>query len=85
VPDAFGIALVLAAVGDQRSIARLEASLEEQRADELEEPRLEALRRAIPAARGLPLMRQLALGKPGRVILDYLDVWSLAVTVTPCR
>jgi hypothetical protein len=46
---------------------------------------LEALRGAIPAARSLPLLRLLAIGAPGRVVLDYLDVSCAAVHIEPCR
>ena len=39
---------------------------------------------SIPAARSLPLLRQLARREPGRVTIDYLDVQQLAVEVAPC-
>ena len=45
---------------------------------------LEALRIAIPAARGLPLLQAIAQQKNQRVILDYLDNTRLAVEVTAC-
>ena len=51
----------------------------------MQDSRLEALRAGIPAARALPLLRQLALGEPGRVVLEYLDVHRVAVDVMPCR
>jgi hypothetical protein len=85
VPDAFGIALVLTPDLGERSAARLEAALDAGAPDTLEDSQLEALRRAVPAARALPLIRQLALGEPGRVVLEYLDVCNLAVEVVPCR
>jgi hypothetical protein len=85
LPDAFGIALVLAPGSDHRSAARLEAALDAGEPDVLEDSRLETLRRAVPAARAIPLLRRLALGEPGRVILDYLDARSVAVEVMPCR
>ncbi|MGD0493311.1 MAG: beta-ketoacyl synthase chain length factor [Steroidobacteraceae bacterium] len=85
VPDAFGIAMVLTPGCDERSSARVEVALDDGPADTLHDSRLEALRRAIPAARSLPLMRQLALREQGRVILEYLDVCHLAVGVAPCR
>ena len=44
---------------------------------------MEALRRAIPAARALPLLRLLA-ARAGRAILEYLDVSRIAVQVDPC-
>jgi hypothetical protein len=84
VPDAFGMALVLTPSRNDRSAARIEAALEAAPADVLQDSRLEALRRTIPAARSLPLIRQIALGEQGRTILEYLDVWNLAVDVAPC-
>jgi hypothetical protein len=66
------------------SIARIEVALTEETADKLEDPELEALRIAIPAARSLPLLRLLALRLNGRVILDYLDVSRAAVQIEPC-
>jgi hypothetical protein len=45
---------------------------------------LEALRTSIPAARSLPLLRQLAVRKTGVVYIEYLDGRSVAVEVDPC-
>jgi hypothetical protein len=45
---------------------------------------LEALRASIPAARSLPLLRQLAAREPGVVNIEYLDGRSLMVEVDPC-
>jgi hypothetical protein len=45
---------------------------------------LESLRLAIPAARSLPLLRQLAHGAAGLTVLDYLDVSRVVVKVEPC-
>jgi hypothetical protein len=84
IPDALGVAMVLAPERDARSVARIEATLTDEACDTIAEPRLEALRRAIPAARSLPLLRLLASGAPGRAILDYLDVSRLAVQIEPC-
>jgi len=39
---------------------------------------------ADAAARALPLLRLLAMGAPGRAILDYLDVSRAAVQIEPC-
>jgi hypothetical protein len=85
VPDAFGAALVLTPQREPRSLARLEARLVEERPDALADPGLEALRRSIPAARGLPLLEALARGARARCVLEYLDAWSLAVEVEPCN
>lgn len=51
--------------------------------DTLNDESLETLRRAVPAARGLPLLRQLALGRAGRVALDYLDGLSIEIAIEP--
>jgi len=85
IPDAFGIALVLAPEQRASSIARIAISFTESAPDKLIEPQLETLRLSIPAARGLPLLRQLALRERGRTTLDYLDDTGLAIEVSPCR
>jgi hypothetical protein len=70
IPDAVGVAI--------------EVALTEESADKMTDPELEALRAAVPAARSLPLLRLLAGGVAGRVVLDYLDVSRAAVQVQPC-
>jgi hypothetical protein len=85
IPDAFGIAMLLVPERNARSLAKLEISLSDLAADTLSDAGLETLRLAIPAARGLPLLRLLAAGSPGVAILDYLDVARVAVSVEPCR
>lgn len=85
VPDAFGAALVLTPELEPESLARIGAALTDERADTLPDPRLEALRAAVPAARSLPLLSQLAAGATGRVVLDYLDPWRAGLEVHPCR
>ncbi len=84
VPDAFGAALVLTPQRTPTSIARIGATLEEAPLDTMADPSLEALRQTIPAARCLPLLEQLALGRAGRVVLEYLDVSRIVVQVEPC-
>ncbi len=76
IPDAFAIALLLSreeAFTERRALAQLRFSLTEQAASVLKQPELEQLRRQIPAARGLPLLEQLAQRRSGCVALDYLD------------
>ena len=46
---------------------------------------LEDLRRGNPAARSLPLLRQVALAESGSITLPYLDDRLLRVDVEPCR
>ena len=84
IPDAFGMALVLAPQGRERAIGKITVSLVDADADRLDDAALESLRMAIPAARGLPLLRALALRQEKRVVLDYLDGTRLAVDVAPC-
>ena len=84
IPDTFGVALVLSASRGVRSIAGIDAHIDTEPADTLADPRLEALRTAIPAARALPLLRSLAAREASRVSLDYLDDTRLTVKLTPC-
>jgi len=90
IPDAFGIALVLAPRVSERSLAQITVDLTRASADRLDDPALESLRTAIPAARGLPMLRSIALAQDDhlaqhrQVVLDYLDDTRLAVSVAPC-
>lgn len=88
IPDAFGVGLLLSPVRGERSLARLQldadACLTPQPPDRLEDTLLEQMRRAIPAARCLPLLRTLAQGGRQTVTLDYLEGLQLAVEVSPC-
>jgi hypothetical protein len=85
LPAAFGIALALMPKPSAQSLARIQLSVCDDTPDVLADPELEALRRAIPSARGLPLLQALAKGGAGRVVLDYLAPLRLAVAVEPCR
>jgi hypothetical protein len=84
IPDPFGVALVLTPAREAHSLARIEATLSDSAYDRLSNPELEALRAAVPAARSLPLLRLLALGAPGRTVLEYLDTAHAAVQIEPC-
>jgi Beta-ketoacyl synthase, N-terminal domain len=84
IPDALGVAMILTPERGAGSLARIEATLTEEVCDKMIDSHLEELRVAIPAARALPLLRLLATGASGRVVLDYLDVSRIAVQVEPC-
>lgn len=84
LPDAFGTALVLSPTQSVRSLARVSVELTQTPVNTLEDPALEALRTAIPAARCLPLLRLLARSESGVTVLDYLDVARLRVSVDAC-
>ena len=83
LPAAFGIALALMPERSAQSLARIELSLVDAAPDALAESELEALRRAIPCARGLPLLQAVARGSSARVVLDYLAPLSLAIMIEP--
>jgi len=85
IPSAFGIALALMPARSAQSLARIEAGPTDDTPGTLAEPGLEALRRVIPAARGLPLLQALAQACNGRVVLEYLAPLSLAVEIEACR
>ena len=84
VADALGIALVLAPQRSAKALAKITVSLTDAGADRLDDAALEALRVAIPAARGLPLLRAIALRQDRNVVLDYLDSARLAVETALC-
>ena len=84
LPDAFGIALVLAPQRSAQTLAHISVSLTDASAHPLDDTALENLRRAIPAARGLPLLRAITLRQNQVVVLDYLDNTQLAVTIALC-
>jgi hypothetical protein len=97
IPEAFGVAFVLApvaasaasAVGsapwpNDGSLGRLTLSFSDSPADRMRDAALESLRASIPAARSLPLLYQLAVRKPAVVNIDYLDGRCIAVEVDPC-
>jgi hypothetical protein len=85
IPDAFGVAMLLAPARGATSIARLAVTASDQRADRLTDTGLERLRHSIPAARSLPLLGLLAREEAGRVSIGYLEEAALLVEVSACR
>src|SRR5713101_2889145 len=81
IPDTFGVAMVLTPERRASSLARVHAALSELECDRFADPDLEALRRAFPAARSLPLLRLLAARNSGTAILEYLDVSRVEVGI----
>jgi hypothetical protein len=82
IPDAFGVALLLAAPGTVADLPQLQLTLTDASAATMEDAGLESLRASIPAARSLPLLERLAQRRAGMVVLDYLDSARLAVEMT---
>jgi hypothetical protein len=85
IPDAFGVAMVLAPLDALASEARITATLTDAPAESMPDARLEALRATIPAARSLPVLCKLARQESGRVVLDYLEEQRMAVEVSAWR
>jgi hypothetical protein len=81
IPDAFGIALLLIPLQASSDLARLRLDLTDAAPARLANAQLEALRVAIPAARGLPLLECLANKRQASVVLDYLDNTRLLAQV----
>jgi Beta-ketoacyl synthase, N-terminal domain len=82
VPDAFGVALVLAPQQSASTLARVDARLTDAPATVLGAAELEAMRQAIPAARALPLLDALAQGRNSSAVLDYLQDVRLHLDVS---
>jgi hypothetical protein len=100
IPDAFGVAMVLAPVSahmpapaahassDAREAPApfiITAALTDDSADLMTDAQLEVMRATIPAARCLPLLSKLARQEHGRVVIDYLDEQRLSIEVSPWR
>ena len=85
LPDAFGVALLLAPRPGTGAHARITVSLTDAPAEPLPEGPLEALRTCAPAARSLPLLRHLARAQSGGVVIDYLDNLRMHIEVSACR
>ena len=84
VPDSFGVGLVVAPAAATAAVGGgpiISVSMTHDAPTMLPDANLESLRRAIPAARALPLLALLAGEESGRVVLEYLDDVSLAVEV----
>jgi Beta-ketoacyl synthase, N-terminal domain len=84
IPDSLAVALLLRRTASARSLARLSATLGTEVPEQLENTQLETLRRQVPAARALPLLRQLARGGHSSTRLEYLPPLSLQLQIEPC-
>jgi Beta-ketoacyl synthase, N-terminal domain len=86
ITAAFGMALVLTPRQTEKSFASIEVNFVSGKTQEttMQSAGLEALRRGIPAARALPLLAALAIGKPAQISIAYLEDNHLNIRVTPC-
>jgi len=81
LPDSFALALVLAPSAGEAGLARLSLQLGDETPNDCAHGGLDALRTAVPAARGLPLLQSLARGGRYSMVLEYLDGVALKVEV----
>jgi len=81
LPDAFGMALALGAVEGEGSGARIAVDFTHAAPSRIPDHALERLRRAIPAARSLPLLVALARGESAQPVLEYLVDLALQVNI----
>ena len=81
IADSFAVALSLAAPASGRG-PLLEVEMGRGTPRAMDDASLEALRRAIPAARALPLLALLAGGDSGEAVIEYLDAVTLHVRVS---
>ena len=81
ITDCAGVALILVPENDDAAAARITVTLGHAPPETLNAMALEALRRAIPAGRALPLLKALADQTKRRVVLDYLDDLQLLIDV----
>lgn len=81
IPHPFALGLVIHSNKTAASKAALTISMSRDAVDTLPDEQLEALRLSVPAARSLPLLQLLAAQSSGRVVLDYLDPFNLAIEV----
>jgi hypothetical protein len=77
LPDAFGIALLIAPRGSRPALAALSLQLGDETPTPCSDEALDGLRHAIPAARGLPLLQSLTLGGPSSLVIEYLPGLAL--------
>ena len=86
ISAAFGMALILTPYQTDRSFAVLEVDFVHGNTNEttMHDGGLEALRRSVPAARGLPLLAALSGGKDTQIKIAFFDDNHLHIRVTPC-
>lgn len=84
IPDAFAVAMLLEPGTRPGALAQLTVTLTGAPAARMDDARLETLRAGIPAGRCLPLLRRLALGGPGTIVIDYLEDQRLSIEVATC-
>lgn len=84
IAHSLGVALVVSSVRTASSVARVGVRLGQGAASTMHHPELEALRRNVPAARGLPLLQAIAAGSSAAsLVLDLFANQQLLLDVSP--
>lgn len=82
----FAVAMVLTPAPSATTFAAIDMTLAaKSAADIIAIPELEVLRQNTPAARSLPILAALAVGRLADVAVNYLDDMSLMLKVTPIQ
>ena len=82
IAHSMGVALVVSAQPTSATVASLQISLGKAQPSAMHDPELEALRKNVPAARCLPLLRAIACGQKNvELVLDLFDNQQLLVRV----
>ena len=84
VPDAGGVAMLLAPRRGPQSLASIKVSHGDTPPARMADAGLEKLRTDIPALRALPLLQLIAQAQAGTTSLEYLAPLALHVDVAPC-
>lgn len=82
IPNPFALGLVIRSTQTTNTKFALEISLTHDSVDTLADTELESLRLSVPTARSLPLLQLLAAPRAGRVVVEYLAPFNLAIGVS---
>jgi Beta-ketoacyl synthase, N-terminal domain len=83
IAHSLGVALVISPVPTTSTAAKVSVSLGQRAASTMHNPELEALRRNVPAARGLPLLQAIASGQAAAaLVLELFDNQQLLLEVS---
>jgi Beta-ketoacyl synthase, N-terminal domain len=83
IAHSLGVALVLNPQSTASSLAKVNVGLGKRTVSKMQNPELEALRRNVPAARGLPLLQAIASGRTDMLlVLELFDNLQLLLEVS---
>ncbi|MBS0316368.1 MAG: beta-ketoacyl synthase chain length factor [Proteobacteria bacterium] len=82
LPCSFGLGLMLSPARSKATQASVALELTDAAPTQMVEPELEELRRQVPTARGLPLLKRIARGETGEVVIDCFEPLQLRVNLS---